>query len=568
MYILKILLSFIKNYKFTVILYIIFQILAFPLEAIAVPQIYSRFFNVLNNKTKVDVFIKYFLIIIFFLIIVNLSNATTSYIESIMLPKINEYIINYIFKNLLIKNENQYEDVDLGKLITRLSIVPQHLKEFITSFCTWILPRMLTIIIINIYFFYLSWKLGLVSIILLLIFGLLNIKYFIFCSNISIQRHILFEKKNSDTQDKLSNAYSIYSNGNLEKEILNYENKTKIYTSKFRENLSCLNKSTIYSSFLLIFIFICLNATSVFLYMKNKISYVNLIAIFITIIYYTPCIVTLIYTMPELVHYYGTLGSVDKFIEELYNSEKENLNKNNIKHANKNNVQDLIIKKGNIVINNLTFGYNSNNLFKNFYLTIKENENIAIIGPSGNGKSTLIKLIMGYYNVPNNTIFIDNIDINKFNLNDLRKQISYVNQNTKLFNTTLLENIKYGNDFTKHEIINLFNKLNINNIFSNLKTGLETNVGIDGNNLSGGQRQLVHILRCIGRKNKIIILDEPTSAIDKENKIIIVNAIKELSKNNTLILITHDLSILHIVNRVITLESGKIIKDQYLNKKL
>ena len=563
MYILKILLSFIKNYKFTVILYIIFQILAFPLEAIAVPQIYSRFFNLLNNKTKVDVFIKYFLIIIFFLIIVNLSNATTSYIESIMLPKINEYIINYIFKNLLIKNENQYEDVDLGKLITRLSIVPQHLKEFITSFCTWILPRMLTIIIINIYFFYLSWKLGLVSIILLLIFGLLNIKYFIFCSNISIQRHILFEKKNSDTQDKLSNAYSIYSNGNLEKEILNYENKTKIYTSKFRENLSCLNKSTIYSSFLLIFIFICLNATSVFLYMKNKISYVNLIAIFITIIYYTPCIVTLIYTMPELVHYYGTLGSVDKFIEELYNSEKENLNKNNIKHANKNNVQDLIIKKGNIVINNLTFGYNSNNLFKNFYLTIKENENIAIIGPSGNGKSTLIKLIMGYYNVPNNTIFIDNIDINKFNLNDLRKQISYVNQNAKLFNTTLLENIKYGNDLTKDEIINLCNKLNINNIFSNLKDGLETNVGVDGNNLSGGQRQLVHILRCIGRKNKIIILDEPTSAIDKDNTIIIKNAIKELSKNNTLILITHDLNILSIVNRVITLESGKIIKDEY-----
>jgi ABC-type multidrug transport system fused ATPase/permease subunit len=563
MYILKILLSFIKKYKFTIILYIIFQMLAFPLEAIAVPQIYSRFFSILNSKTKVDVFIKYFLIIVFFLIIVNFSNAITTYIESFMLPEINEYIINYIFKNLLIKNENQYEDVDLGKLITRLSTVPQHLKELITSFCTWVLPRMLTIIIINIYFFYLSWELGLVSIILLLVFGLLNIKYFIFCSDISKDRHLLFEKKNSDTQDKLSNAYSIYSTGNLQKEILNYENKTKIYTSKFKENLSCLNKSTIYSSFLLIFIFICLNATSVFLYMKNKISYVNLIAIFITIIYYTPCIVTLIYIMPEIVHYYGTLGSVDKFIEELYNSEKENLNKNNIKSDNKNNIQDLIIKKGNIVINNLTFGYNDNNLFKNFYLTIKENESIAIIGPSGNGKSTLIKLIMGYYNVPNNTIFIDNIDINKFNLNDLRKQISYVNQNTKLFNTTLLENIQYGNDFTKDEIINLFNKLNINNIFSNLKTGLETNVGIDGNNLSGGQRQLVHILRCIGRKNKIIILDEPTSAIDKENTKMIISAIKEISKNNTLILITHDLSILPIVNRVITIKSGKIIKDDY-----
>ena len=564
MYILKLFLSFIKDHKFTVILYIIFQILAFPLESIAVPQIYSRFFNILNNKTKVDVFIKYFLIIVFFLIIVNGSNATTTYIESFMLPELNEYIINYIFKNLLLKHENKYEDTDLGKLITRLSTIPQHLKEFITNFCTWILPRILTIIIINIYFFYLSWELGLVSIILLIVFSILNINFFISCSKLSEERHHLFEEKNSDTQDKISNSYSIYSTGNLYKEIINYENKTKIYTSKFKENLSCLNKTTISSSFLLIFIFICLNAASVFLYMKNKISYVNLIAIFITIIYYTPCIVTIIYTLPEIVHYYGSLKAVDIFIEDLYKYEKENkkLINDKMQKSSENNKIDLIIKKGNIVINNLTFGYN-NNIFKNFYLTIKENESVAIIGPSGNGKSTLIKLIMGYYNVPNNTIFIDNIDINKFNLNDLRKQISYVNQNAKLFNTTLLENIKYGNDLTKDEIINLCNKLNINNIFSNLKDGLETNVGVDGNNLSGGQRQLVHILRCIGRKNKIIILDEPTSAIDKDNTIIIKNAIKELSKNNTLILITHDLNILSIVNRVITLESGKIIKDEY-----
>ena len=358
MYILKLFLSFIKKHKLTVILYVMFQILAFPLESIAVPQIYSHFFNILNNKTKVDVFIKYFLLIVFFLIIVNGSNATTTYIESFMLPELNEYIINYIFKNLLLKHENKYEDTDLGKLITRLSTIPQHLKEFITNFCTWILPRILTIIIINIYFFYLSWELGLVSIILLLVFSLLNIKYFFACSDLSKERHHLFEEKNSDTQDKLSNSYSIYSTGNLYKEIFDYENKTKIYTSKFKENLSCLNKTTIHSSFLLVFIFICLNAASVFLYMKNKISYVNLIAIFITIIYYTPCIVTIIYSIPEVVHYYGSLNAVDNFIEDLYKYEKENekLINDKMQKLSENNKINLIIKRGNIVINNLTYG--------------------------------------------------------------------------------------------------------------------------------------------------------------------------------------------------------------------
>jgi len=265
--------------------------------------------------------------------------------------------------------------------------------------------------------------------------------------------------------------------------------------------------------------------------------------------------------MPNIIQYYGTLSAVDNFIEDLYIISKKNAN-----NANNTKSSNNIIKNGNIIINNLNFAYNKNKkLFKNFYLTIKDKEKVAIIGPSGNGKSSLIKIIMGYYSVSNNTIFIDDKDINSYNLNDLRKQISYVNQNSKLFNKSVYENIQYGNDSTKDDIDNLCKKIKIDNIFKNLKNGLETNVGIDGNNLSGGQRQLVHILRCICQKNKIVILDEPTSAIDKENTNNIINIIDELSKNSTLILITHDESILSLVDRVIKLDSGEIISDIYNN---
>ena len=117
---------------------------------------------------------------------------------------------------------------------------------------------------------------------------------------------------------------------------------------------------------------------------------------------------------------------------------------------------------------------------------------------------------------------------------------------------------------TREDVINICNKIKVTNIFKNLKDGLDTNVGIEGSNLSGGQRQLVHILRCIAKKNKIVILDEPTSAIDKENTIHIINAIKELSLNSTVILITHDESLLSYVDRIITLDSGRIISDRYI----
>ena len=100
--------------------------------------------------------------------------------------------------------------------------------------------------------------------------------------------------------------------------------------------------------------------------------------------------------------------------------------------------------------------------------------------------------------------------------------------------------------------------------YSVTKNGLDTNVGIEGNNLSGGQRQVVHILRSVFKDNKIVILDEPTSAIDKENKENIIKAIYKLTKNKTLILITHDNDILKIVDRIVILDSGKIIEDKYV----
>ena len=585
MYILKIFESFIKNYKFTLIIYILCTMMAFPLESIVVPQIYSHFFEILSTKTEISVFIKYLILIVVLLAVVNIANCSTTYIESYMIPELNGYIINYIFKNLLKKYENSITEIELGKIITRINVIPTYFKDIVTEFCIWIFPRALAIIIINIYFFYLNWKLGFVSIILLIIFFSVNLHLFTSCISTSNERYALFEKKNQYTQDKLSNSHSIYSAGSLNKEISNYELNTNGFISKFKDNLSCLSKATIFTSILIVIVFVGLNSMATYLFIKKELSFTNLMAIFITIIYYIPCIVTINSTMPNLINCYGALESLDDFVEDLYNI--------NVKNINKVEEPSIKIIRGNIVINNLNFGYNTksndtelshadlidsegqyimkestrNNLFQNFYLTIKENEKIAIVGPSGNGKSTLIKLIMGYYKINNNMVFIDGIDINKFNLNDLRKQISYVNQNSKLFNMSLLENIQYGNNFTRKEIEDLCKKIHLDNVFKNLKNGLDTQVGIDGNNLSGGQKQLVHILRCICKKNKIIILDEPTSAIDKENTGNVVNAIKELSKNNTLILITHDESILSIVDRVVTLDSGKIVNDKYAKQR-
>ena len=577
MYIFKILFDYFKNYKLCIFIYVLFTILSFPMESIVMPHVYSTFFSILDKNTDKSVYIKYISLIIVVQIIVNLSNNITSYIEAIFIPSLNHYIINYIFKNVLRKYENSITEIELGKITSRLSTIPNYIKEFITDFFVWVFPRIFTILLINLYFFYINIKLGFASIILLFIFFYVNLKYFNYCSILSLERHNLFEEHNQDTQDLLSNSSSIYAAGYTKNEIQNYDINTKKYTNKFKENLLCINKANIISGILIVILFALLNIMTVYLYYNKNISFRYLIAIFIMILYYIPCITTLGLIFPTITHTYGPLVSINKFVEELYNINKKyidqedtdinnNIDNNSIKKTNNNLIKKTSnIQSGNIIINNLSFGYNENNLiFKNFYLTIKNNERIAIIGNSGNGKSTLIKLIMGYYKIQNNVIYLDGKDINSYDITELRKEISYVNQNTKLFNISILENIQYGNNISREKIELLIKKINVQNIFSNLKDGLDSPSGIEGSRLSGGQKQIIHILRCMAKNNKIVILDEPTSAIDINNKENIINAIKELSKNKTVILITHDENLLSLVNRVIKLESGKIIEDNYI----
>jgi len=552
MYILKIIKSFIKNYKFIFFLYILFTLLAFPLEAIVIPQIYSHFFSILNNKTKKETFFKYFILILIVFIIIYVAGFLTSWSENLIIPELNKYIITYIFKNILKKYNNNYEDIELGKLITKITTIPQYLKEFASDILIWVFPRLLAILIINIYFLVLNWKLGLLSILTLIILTIIYLYFCKKCSKLSNERHTLFELNNQYTQDKLSNLNTIYSTGNLENEILNYDKYIGTYTIKFKNNLTCLIYSELSINIVIILIFILLNGYSSHLFLKKELSFTNLLAIFITIIYYLPCIDMIKKALPNMMHYYGALSSYDSFLEDL----------DNVDNANRKKNKNININSGNININNLNFGYDENILFRDFNLNINHKEKIAIMGKSGNGKSTLIKLITGYYKISNNMIYIDNIDINNYNLNDLRKQISYVTQNNKLFNMTILENIQYGNNISRDEIITLCKNINIDNIFKNLKNGYDTNVGIEGNNLSGGQRQIIHIIREIFQKNKIVILDEPTSAIDKENTVNIINAILELSKNSTLILITHDDELLKHVDRIVTIDSGKIISEK------
>jgi len=227
----------------------------------------------------------------------------------------------------------------------------------------------------------------------------------------------------------------------------------------------------------------------------------------------------------------------------------------NIKGAN-----DLQVNQGDILIQDLQFGYsNERQVFRGFTLHIPAGKKIALVSRSGEGKSTLTKLLMRFYNVPEGSIFIDSKDIMKVTLNSLRRSISFVPQEPILFHRTLQDNICYGKpDVTMDEIIEASKKAHCHEFITRLSEGYQTFVGERGVKLSGGERQRVAIARAILEDCPILILDEATSSLDSESEHLIQEALKELMKEKTTIVIAHRLSTINQMDEIIILEHGDI----------
>ena len=218
--------------------------------------------------------------------------------------------------------------------------------------------------------------------------------------------------------------------------------------------------------------------------------------------------------------------------------------------------------KGQIVFNDVYFNYtDGREILKNINLEINPGEKVALIGPSGVGKTTLVSLIPRFYDSQSGTIEIDGIDIKTIDIHSLRSQIALVTQEQVLFNTSIRENILFGKpDATQKELLNAAKKAHVIEFTEKFYEGFETIVGENGTKLSGGQRQRVALARAFLKDAPILILDEPTSHLDNESEKYIHEAIDELVKNRTVIIIAHKQSTLDNVDKIITLENGEIVK--------
>lgn len=216
--------------------------------------------------------------------------------------------------------------------------------------------------------------------------------------------------------------------------------------------------------------------------------------------------------------------------------------------------------KGQVEFNDITFSYKEGQpALQHISLKVEPGQMIALVGPSGSGKSTIANLIPRFYDVDSGTITIDGHDIRKVTADSLREQIGLVPQETMLFSTTVMENIRYGRlDASDEEVVEAARAANAEEFIRELPEGYETRLGERGLNLSGGQRQRLAIARAILKNPRVLILDEATSALDTESEKIVQDALDKLMVGRTSFVIAHRLSTIFGADQIVVVENGQL----------
>ena len=531
--------------------------ISYSLDKIGLPHYYGKLIAGMKqgNTKKIP---KLFLM----LVIIWTSIQGLSILREFIFSKIHPKFIGFIRINLIDKileiNKNNYQDLKTGEFMNKLGAAPHNLYGLAKEMKNIFMKNTITYFSTFFYLFAYDKKTSLVYII-----SVITVSFLVFVYIKTCKKHVRQSENNSailseQIDDTITNMMSVYTSNQIKNEKNRVEkfNQESVQKEKHLILYNMRFKGIFCALFIIIFIF--LNYTSFTAYTNKRIKLSTLVSI--VIINYTLLqqFLNIYYDVRDFMNYKERIKLLDEYFKSF-----PDIKKNTRKPIQKTN---SVFKNQycSVEFVNLSFEYQNTKIFNNFNLKIEPRDKIALVGNIGSGKSTLVKLIVGLQSNYTGKILINGKDINTLNIDKLRNYISYIPQHPKLFDRTLFENINYGiedKNYTEENIYQILKSVKLDDIAIKFEKIMHEKVGKNGSKLSGGQRQIVWLLRSLLKDNRMIILDEPTSSLDENNKKKVIKLVEELSRKRNVILITHDEDIIQNMNRIIKLEKGKIISD-------
>jgi len=544
---IKLLYKYISQHIGKLIFTSLLMILATALES-SIPEITGQIVDKLFNAERSSSTTVLYSLIIFGVI-------SLSAIFSLISLSTNSWVANKVvmdirvdmFKKLLKLPKKFFDRTSSGKILSKLTFDVEQIAGAASTIWLDFIKASVTVFILVIYLFYKNWQLSLSLIVILPIVFIAVKKSSSRMRNSSseVQKsigdmtHLLEENISGNSVIKIFEAEK-YEKDKFDHQVNN------VRQQRFKVDLTAAINSNLINILLGLSLAMVVYFSSFSLQMTagEFLSYFTALAMLIK-----PAKTLVNINKPFQV----ALAAGQSVFTFLNEEEESNNGKKSVKKLN-----------GDINFENILFSYEPNKLvLNNFSLSVKAGETIAIVGPTGSGKTTIIDLLTKFYTPQSGSIFIDGIDIKKLNNHSLRSNIAFVDQGTRLFNDTIRANIALGklNEMSLETVKESAVKAEAIEFIDNLEKQFDTDIGDNGQLLSGGQRQRLAIARAIAKDASILILDEATSALDSSTEKLVQKSITKMTQDKTTIVIAHRLSTIQNADRIIVLKSGEIIEE-------
>jgi ABC-type multidrug transport system fused ATPase/permease subunit len=536
--------EFLKNHKSYIFMYAIY-LMVIPFRDILLPHLFGKLTKTLQEKQPL---VSIAIITIVVWILVHVIISAIEWDDIFFYPDMMDYIRKIILKTLFEQYRDNYDDMKTTEVMVKIIKLPQLIYSYMDIWKKMYIPVFITFVCVILYIFYIDPVMGFILFVILVLYFIVTVNSPIVCSEVTEKKDRVLNDLNEDTEDVLRNMMSVLNTNNDDFEMERSESLSVIYAQFCKQSMLCvIKRQTILLPCQLFFM-----AFSIwrcyYLVRKNKIDVGHVISILLILMFLSNSLKNLTTNIRDTVMKHGMIK------ESMTVFERTDVSGN----TNQNECEEKTDAQ--LVLKDVSFNYKKDGreILKNINLSINKGERVLIAGKIGSGKSTLIKLLMRYKNPTKGCLYINGESYFDIPINDLRDKISFIPQTTSLFNRSIFENIVYGSEGqnTIEDIQKMIDSLNLGGIFED---GLTTNVGKNGSKLSGGQRQIVLILRTFLQNPEILILDEPTASIDESTKELIYVLLEKLMNNRTIIMATHDTKIIKDASRVINLLDGEIV---------
>jgi len=569
---------YIRDFKMDLSLLVVFSILVGLLETSQILLLYPILNASFNLEEKTTIFFEplYNLIrnslnfpdvvsfCLLFIILVFLTLIAMLFYQYLSLKFTMEIVTekkSSVFDKLIENDYQYYVDTSRGDIIYSVITAPERIKNYLVSSTVYISD---IVIIISIFLMLIFISLS--GVVLLLIGGIL---FILIVRIIGVRIAYRLGKMHLISLQSENEVISNYVHGLRQIRSVNGDSYwKKLYNQALQEYWPQYIKYNLFSilpgALLQCIVFSTLAIVVILLYYYYEGGFISIIPLVGIFAFSALKIIPRLTSMSER---YMTMMDSWPNLETIYHF----LNDPRYNTIKKGSLQfDSLISD--IIFDNVSFSYNNElNLIKNVNLAIKNNKISALVGSSGSGKSTIISLLLHYYDVTAGRILINDIDLRQYDMKTFLKKVGYVSQDTFIYNATIRENISFGGYYSDVQIFEAAKKANIHAFIDNLPRGYDSIVGDQGLKLSGGEKQRIAIARALVRDPVLLVLDEATSNLDNESEAIVQDSINNISRTITTFVVAHRLSTIKKADTIYVMNKGSIVEygshDELMEKR-